>query len=152
MGIAKRGEFFREIKPLIPPGFDQRPRAARGGQAMGLAQDASNGADFAILHRLPTLEDAVGASFGARIPGKAGKGRVGGEQPGQSYVGDQPEDGLGVVLHRTDTSLPRKAPRDERRSAGEGHTRPRRGPQMCRSPGKLNQNFRRLGHFIMAKI
>jgi hypothetical protein len=111
-------------------------------QAMDMAQDASDGANLAVLHRLPAVEDAIGACFGSRTPVKVSKGRVGGEQPGRSYVGDQPEDGPGVILHRTDTSLPQKAPCDERRSAGEDHARPTRGPQMCRSPGKLNQNFR----------
>ena len=29
--VAERGEFFRQIESLIPPGFDQRPCAPRRG-------------------------------------------------------------------------------------------------------------------------
>jgi hypothetical protein len=56
VGIAEHGEFFGQIESLVPPGFDQCARAARRGQAVDLAQDASNSTDFALLHRLPALE------------------------------------------------------------------------------------------------
>ncbi|HXG46913.1 MAG TPA: neutral/alkaline non-lysosomal ceramidase N-terminal domain-containing protein, partial [Methylomirabilota bacterium] len=90
-------------------------------------------ADVAVVHRLPALEDAVGTAFGARIPVKVRKGRVRSKQPGQCFAGDEPEDGLGVVLHHTNTSLLVKAPRDQYSGQQPGTTARRGEAPRCRS-------------------